>query len=97
MRRKLVFGLALTIVFLGFLRAKSGAEMGRASVVIYIKADGSIEGTNRIQRDGDFYVFLDDVHDEIVIQRNNMTIDGNGSTLQGTGRVTGLACAAYTT
>jgi len=85
MRRKLVFGLALTIVFLGFLGAKSGAEMGRASVVIYIKADGSIEGTNRIQRDGDFYVFLDDIYAEIVIQRNNMTIDGNGSTLQGTG------------
>jgi len=85
MRRKLVFGLALTIVFLGFLRIKSGAEMGRASVVIYIKADGSIEGTNRIQRDGDFYVFLDDIYDEIVIQRNNMTIDGTGSTLQGTG------------
>jgi len=85
MSRKLVLGLTLTIVFIGLLAAELKAERTRASGAIYIRADGSVEGTDRIQRDGDLYVFLDDIYDEIVIERSNMTIDGNGSTLQGTG------------
>jgi len=85
MSRKLVLVLALIIVFIGLLGVGLKAERTRASGAIYIRADGSVEGTDRIQRDGDLYVFVDDIYDEIVIQRSSITINGNGSTLQGTG------------
>ena len=56
-----------------------------ASGTIYIRADGSVEGTNKIQRDGDIYTFTGNIHDEIVVERSNIIIDGDGHTLQGSG------------
>jgi len=77
--------LILTTVLIGLLCVGLKAEAIRTKEVIYIRADGSVEGTDKIQRDGDLYIFVDDIYNEIVIQRSNITIDGNGSTLQGTG------------
>jgi parallel beta-helix repeat protein len=85
MSKKLVLVLAFTILLIWLLCVELKAEVARAGGAIYIKADGGVEGTDRIQRDGDLYVFVDDIYDKIVIQRSNMTIDGNGRTLQGTG------------
>jgi hypothetical protein len=39
----------------------------RAFVTIYIKADGSIENTNKIQRLGDVYTLTDNIYDSIVV------------------------------
>jgi len=50
---------------------------------IYIRADGSIDPpTAPIQRDGDTYTLTDNIFDEIVVERSNITIDGDGCTLQ---------------
>jgi parallel beta-helix repeat protein len=51
---------------------------------IYIRADGSIEGTNKIQRDGDVYIFISDISGSIVVERDNIVLEGSGFILQGT-------------
>jgi len=56
-----------------------------ASGTIHIRADGSVEGTDKIQRDGDIYTFTDNIYDEVVIERDNIVLDGAAYTLQGTG------------
>jgi parallel beta-helix repeat protein len=45
---------------------------------IYIRADGSIDGTDKIQRDGNVYSFTDDIYSRIEIQRSNIILDGAG-------------------
>lgn len=64
----------------------------RASGTIYIRADGSVEGTIYIQTaDNVTYVFTADIINEsIVVQRNDIVIDGNGHTLQGPGLHLGM-------
>ncbi|MEJ2281602.1 MAG: NosD domain-containing protein [Candidatus Bathyarchaeota archaeon] len=51
---------------------------------IYIRADGTIEGTDKIQRIGDIYTLIDDINGSIVVERNNIVLDGSGFILQGT-------------
>ncbi len=52
---------------------------------IYIKPDGSIEPeTGNITFDGNFtYSFTDDIYQRIVIQKDNIILDGNGHALYG--------------
>jgi len=54
---------------------------------IYIRADGSIDPSGApIQREGNLYTLTGNITsdaDGIVIERNNMTLDGAGYTLQG--------------
>jgi hypothetical protein len=56
----------------------------RSFETIYIRADGSIEGTNKIQRDGDVYIFISDISGSIVVERDNIVLEGSGFILQGT-------------
>ena len=58
----------------------------RASGLIFIKADGSIEGTNKIYRTGNVYTFASDIKDSygIIVEKANIVIDGAGHTLQAT-------------
>jgi len=59
------------------------------SGTIYIRPDGSIDPPcTPIHRDGDLYTLTSNITsdaDGIVIERDNMTLDGAGYTLQGTG------------
>ncbi|UCE29730.1 MAG: right-handed parallel beta-helix repeat-containing protein, partial [Candidatus Bathyarchaeota archaeon] len=57
------------------------------TVRFYIRADGSVDPpTTRILNVGNvYYTFTADIHGSIVIERDNIVIDGNGYTLQGTG------------
>ena len=46
---------------------------------IFIRPDGSIEPSSAlIHRDGDIYTFVGTIHDEIIVQKSNIIIDGNG-------------------
>ena len=52
---------------------------------IYIEADGSIvPSTAPISRVGDLYTLTDDILGEIVVERDNIVIDGASYTIQGT-------------
>lgn len=54
------------------------------SGTIYIRADGSIEGTTNIKTDDRItYVFTANISDSVIVERSNITIDGKGYTLQG--------------
>ena len=75
----------LTLLLIGALGLVFDVGFVGAGGTIYIRADGSVEGTNKIQRDGDVYTFTGNIFDEIVVERSNIIIDGDGYTLQGSG------------
>ena len=72
-----VFLLFSTALFVGFVRPVV------ADGTIYIRPDGSVEGTDNIQRDGNVYTLTGNINGSIVVERDDITIDGNGYTLQG--------------
>ena len=41
----------------------------KAQSTIYIKGDGSVEGTDKIQREGNIYTFAGDLFDFIVVEK----------------------------
>jgi len=59
----------------------------KASGTIYIRADGSVEpDTAPISSvDNVTYTFTDNIYDEIVVEKSDIIVDGNGYTLQGSG------------
>jgi parallel beta-helix repeat protein len=61
--------------------------------LITISASGSVEGTDQIRRDGDTYVFKSSITGSIVVERENVVVDGAGYTLQGTGSGKGIELA----
>jgi parallel beta-helix repeat protein len=91
MKRKAVSGIMLSLLLIGVLTLAFNIQPVRASGTIYIRWDGSIDpSTAPIQRDGDVYTFTDNIYDSILIERNNIIIDGSGYTLQGMGSGTGI-------
>jgi len=63
----------------------------KASGTVYIRADGSIDPADApIQRDGETYTFTGDLNGTIIVERDYITIDGNGHQLRGTGNETGI-------
>ena len=81
----------LTLLFIGILSLTFDIQQVEASGTIYIRADGSIWGTTDIMTvDNVTYTFTANINDSIVVERNNITIDGAGYTVQGTGSGTGI-------
>ena len=70
--------LLLTAAFVWFIRP-AVAQIGYYA--IYIRSDGSIEGTDKIQRDGNIYTFTGDISGNILVERDSIVIDGAGYTL----------------
>ncbi len=62
------------------------------NATIYILEDGQLNPHNTsILRKGDTYIFTDNISDEVVVEKNNIIIDGNGYTLEGLGFGTGIS------
>ncbi|MDH5634489.1 MAG: hypothetical protein OEY30_01540, partial [Candidatus Bathyarchaeota archaeon] len=83
-RRILVTGIVM--LFLGaFLATFFKVNiLANAAGTIYIKANGLVEGTDKITNENNVtYTFTDDLNDSIVVQRSNIIIDGDGYTLTG--------------
>jgi len=84
--RRFVLVVTLIIVTLGMLGVAFRVHRVEAGGTIYIRADGSVEpSTAQIYQDGDVYAFTDNIYDEIVVERSNVVIDGNGNVLEGNG------------
>ena len=62
----------------------------KAEGTIYIRADGTVEGTDKIQKDGNVYTFTGDIFDSIVVEKDDVVIDGAGYSLQGNGSGYGI-------
>jgi nitrous oxidase accessory protein NosD len=56
----------------------------KADSTVYIRPNGDIESTDLIERNGDVYSFTSTVNSPIVIETNNIVLDGCGYTLNGT-------------
>jgi len=73
----LVFMFAASLVSVGSVRAQS-------VTTIFINADGSVSGTNAIQREGSHYDLTESIYNSsIVVLCDNIVLDGDGFTLQG--------------
>jgi len=84
--RRFVLVVTLIVVVLGMLGLAFRVHGVEAGGAIYIMANGSVEpSTAPIYRDGDVYTFTDNICDEIVVERSNVVIDGNGNALEGNG------------
>ena len=57
--------------------------------IIFIEADGTVTGTNKIVRSGNVYTFMGDIEESygIIVQTKNIVIDGNGHILESTYRI----------
>lgn len=81
----LVFGVSALVLLAAVFGVALNVPTVGGNGTIYIRPDGSVEGTNKIQRFGNVYTFTDNINDSIVVEKDNITIDGAGYTLQGTG------------
>ena len=70
----LLFSTAVVVIFVCPVVAEE---------TIHIRPDGTVEGTDKIQRDGNVYTFTDNINVSIVIERSNIIINGNGYTVEG--------------
>jgi len=92
MKSKVITGIMLTLLLVNMLTLVFNVQQVKASGTIYIRADGSVDpSTTPIHQDGDIYTFTDNIYGEIVVQRDNITVDGVGYTLKGMGSGVGIA------
>jgi len=77
--------LFIFLIMVSLCLVNTQPVMSQSSGTIYIRSDGSVEGTDKIQRDGNVYTLTDNVDGSIVVEKDNIVIDGAGCTLQGTG------------
>jgi parallel beta-helix repeat protein len=53
---------------------------------VYIRSDGSVQGTDSIWHIGDIYTLSGDVAGPIIVEKDNIVIDGTGHTVTGRNR-----------
>jgi len=90
--KKIVSGIMLTLLFMGILTFSINIKPAKSTWTgtVYIRADGSIEPLDApiITYNNVTYTLTDNItssEDGIVVERDNIMIDGSGYTLQGTG------------
>ena len=80
---KKITTIALLLILSFMLVSISELRIVKAGDTIYIRSDGTVEGTDKIQRVGNVYSFTDNIYDSITVERENVVIDGTGYLLQG--------------
>ena len=96
MNRKTVSGMILILLLMSMFTLVFNIQPVGASETIYIRANGSIDPpTAPILRNGDIYTFTGNIYDEIVVERENITVDGAGYTVQGSGSGKGFNLNCY--
>ena len=81
----------LYILLLCVLLVAAPIMIVEANEAIYIRGDGTVDGTNSILRNGNIYTFTADVSGSIVVEKDDVVVDGAGYGLQGTGVGTGIS------
>jgi len=76
----LIMAILFTCIFYG--RIVKPVE-SQSFETIYIRADGSVEGTNLIERRDNTYIFLNNISGSIVVSKDFITLDGSGFALIG--------------
>ena len=77
----------LTLLLIGMLSLAFNIQTVDASGTIYIRSDGSVDPDTApiLSVDNVTYTFTGNINDSIVVERDNIVVDGAGYTLQGTG------------
>jgi parallel beta-helix repeat protein len=89
--------LFLLVLLSSYMWLSSSVSVGAAeSVGVYIRADGTVEGTSSILRNGDVYTFVADFVGPLYVEKHNIVIDGAGHTVTG-GRGRGVVLASDVT
>jgi parallel beta-helix repeat protein len=91
--RNSVSGVVVMLFLISVLTAFNVQTVKASSQTIYIRADGSIDPPNApiSSLDNVTYTFTSNVvNDTIVVERDNIVVDGAGYTLQGNGTGTGI-------
>jgi parallel beta-helix repeat protein len=92
MGRRLSF-VALTIILIGMLDAAFRFQTVNASGTIYIRANGMVEPEEApvSSVDNITYTLTGNIIDSIVVERDNILVDGAGYTVQGIGNGNGIS------
>jgi len=90
--KKIASAMILTLLLVSILTLAFNTQPVKASGTIYIRADGSIDPptANITTTDNVTYTFTGNINDSIVVERNNIIINGADYILQGTGSETGI-------
>jgi parallel beta-helix repeat protein len=91
MLRQLFYGLLFMPLLIALFALPSNIRGIEASGTIYIRSDGSIEGTDKIHRVGSTYTFADNLTNPIVVEKSDIVIDGAGKVLEGMANGTGIS------
>jgi parallel beta-helix repeat protein len=83
MKHSLLPFLLLLVLLMPLFLLPSFGPAKAASPEVYILPDGSVQGTSSIQRNGDVYTLVGDVGGPLIVQKDNVVIDGAGHTLVG--------------
>jgi len=82
--------LILAVIVL--LQVATIQQVTAQPLLISITADGNVEGTSAIQRNGNVYTFTSNLEEaSIVIEASNIVLDGAGFTVKGGGDSIGIA------
>lgn len=78
--RYLGVAVAFSLLFLTF----PYIQKVEAQSLIHIRSDGSVEGTDKIQRDGNVFTFLNSiVNQSIIVEKDDIVVNGANYTLEG--------------
>lgn len=95
-RKKLALTMILTLLF-SAIAVTMFVDFAGADPIpiqpdtsILIGVDGSVNGTDRILREGNVYRFTENILNNITISKSDIIIDGSGFTLQGKGDAFGF-------
>lgn len=86
MNMKMNIAIALVLLLCLTSSASVQSIKSQSTNSIYIRPDGSISGTSEIQHKGNLYTLTGNINDQIlVVECNNIVVDGGSFTLQGAG------------
>jgi len=93
MNKKLLLTTTLAFVVISMLSVTINVQRAKANNTVYIKADGSIDPpatANITSSDNITYTLTDNIYDSIVVQRDDIILDGAGYVVQGSGTGSGI-------
>jgi len=87
--KKIASRIVLALVLIGMSTLAFKVQLAVAAEPVYIRADGSIDPPTApiLTSDNITYMFTDNVNNLIIVERDNIIVDGAGHTLQGPGDV----------
>jgi parallel beta-helix repeat protein len=85
LKKKAAFGILLGLLLAWNMPFAFKIPLGNAAGTIYIRADGSVDPSSApiANAENIYYTFTADIQNSIVVERNNIVINGAGHTLQG--------------